>query len=31
MRDLENIAPLDNVGWAKNVADSTGFNQIDRT
>ena len=28
-QDLENIAPLDNVGWVKNVVNSTQFNRID--
>ena len=28
-RALENIAPLDNVGWVKNVVDSTRFDRID--
>ena len=28
-RDLENIAPVDNPGWVKNVVDSPRFDRID--
>ena len=29
LRKKENIASLDNVGWVKNVVDSTRFDRID--